>query len=171
MPPACVLARWWAWTCVASICGKGRRASGARGSKERIVPLGNPAAMALKRYLVEARPLLGRGNDEQALFLNRGGGRLSTRSVQILVRKYALRAGLDGRVFPHLLRHTFATHLLDGGADLRVVQELMGHASVSSTQIYLHVTEEQQRRVYEEAVRNQVKLGALRKVRDEDPAH
>ncbi len=80
-----------------------------------------------------------------ALFLNRSGGRLSQRAVQLIVRKYALAAGIDERVHPHLLRHTFATHLLDGGADLRVVQELMGHANPNTTQIYLHVTEERQR--------------------------
>ncbi len=81
-------------------------------------------------------------------------------SVQKIVRKYALLAGLDQRVFPHLLRHSFATHMLDGGAELRVVQELLGHASASTTQIYTHVTEEQQRRVYTQAFYNQVRLKA-----------
>ncbi len=83
------------------------------------------------------------------LFLNRGGGRLSQRAIQLIVRKYALAAGIDERVHPHLLRHTFATHLLDGGAELRVVQELLGHANPNTTQIYLHVTEERQRKVVE----------------------
>ena len=85
----------------------------------------------------------------RALFLNRSGGRLSQRAIQLIVRKYALAAGIDERVHPHLLRHTFATHLLDGGAELRVVQELLGHANPNTTQIYLHVTEERQRSVVE----------------------
>lgn len=87
--------------------------------------------------------------DANALFLNRGGTRMSQRRMQLLVKKYALKAGIDERVHPHLLRHTFATHLLDGGAELRVVQELMGHSSPNTTQIYLHVTEERQRKVME----------------------
>lgn len=85
----------------------------------------------------------------QALFINRNGTRLSQRRIQLIVRKYALAAGIDARVHPHLLRHTFATHLLDGGAELRVVQELMGHSNPNTTQIYLHVTEERQRKVVE----------------------
>ncbi len=85
----------------------------------------------------------------RALFLNRNGARMSQRRIQLLVKKYALKAGIDERVHPHLLRHTFATHLLDGGAELRVVQELMGHSSPNTTQIYLHVTEERQRKVLE----------------------
>ena len=96
--------------------------------------------------LVKSRPAIA------ALFLNRSGGRLSQRAVQLIVRRYALAAGIDERVHPHLLRHTFATHLLDGGADLRVVQELMGHASPNTTQIYLHVTEERQRKVVQGSV-------------------
>lgn len=86
---------------------------------------------------------------DAALFLNRAGGGLSQRRLQLIVRKYALAAGIDSRVHPHLLRHTFATHLLDGGAELRVVQELLGHANPNTTQIYLHVTEERQRKVVE----------------------
>jgi integrase/recombinase XerC len=88
---------------------------------------------------------------ELALFVSRDGTRLSTRSIQQIVRRHALKAGLDVRVYPHLLRHSFATHLLDGGAELRVVQELLGHASVSTTQIYTHVTEERQREAMENA--------------------
>jgi site-specific recombinase XerD len=121
-----------------------------KGNKERIVLFGDPAARALGRYLRDGRPQLASG-PEPALFLNRDGGRLSGRSIQQIVRKHALRAGLDERVFPHLLRHSFATHLLDGGADLRIVQQLLGHASVNTTQIYTHVTEERQREVLEQA--------------------
>jgi integrase/recombinase XerC len=121
-----------------------------KGNKQRVVLVGRPAARALKRYLRLGRPALAKGPQE-ALFLNRDGERLSTRAVQTIVRKAALAAGLDRRTHPHLLRHTFATHMLDGGADLRVVQELMGHASANTTQIYLHVTEARQRQVYDGA--------------------
>jgi len=121
-----------------------------KGNKQRVVLVGRPASRALKRYLRQGRPQLATGPQE-ALFLNRDGERLSMRAVQTIVRKAALASGLDKRVHPHLLRHTFATHMLDGGADLRVVQELMGHASANTTQIYLHVTEARQRQVYEGA--------------------
>lgn len=121
-----------------------------KGNKERIVVIGRPAAEALQRYLREGRSKLSRAG-ETALFVNRDGRRLSGRSVQKIVRRHALKAGLDQRVFPHLLRHSFATHLLDGGAELRVVQELLGHASANTTQIYTHVTEEQQRETLERA--------------------
>jgi tyrosine recombinase XerC len=133
-----------------------------KGNKERVVVIGRPAAEALQRYLREGRHKLSRAG-ETALFVNRDGRRLSGRSVQKIVRSHALKAGLDQRVFPHLLRHSFATHLLDGGAELRVVQELLGHASANTTQIYTHVTEEQQRRVYERAFYNQVRLKAREK--------
>jgi integrase/recombinase XerC len=122
-----------------------------KGNKERIALMGRAAADALQRYLREGRPALVKRPQERALFLNKEGGRLSARAVQLMVRRCALKAGLDERVFPHLLRHTFATHMLDGGADLRVVQELLGHASVSSTQIYTHVSEAEKRRVYNDA--------------------
>jgi integrase/recombinase XerC len=125
-----------------------------KGNKERIALMGKAAANALQRYLREGRPALVQRSYERALFLNKQGGRLSARAVQIMVRGCALKAGLDERVFPHLLRHTFATHMLDGGADLRVVQELLGHASVGSTQIYTHVSEAEKRRVYNEAFYN-----------------
>jgi site-specific recombinase XerD len=123
-----------------------------KGNKERMVLVGAPAEAALRRYLAGGRPKLAQG-DEQALFVNRDGTRLSTRSIQQIVRKHALKAGLDKRVYPHLLRHSFATHMLDGGAELRVVQELLGHASASTTQIYTHVTEERQREAMETARR------------------
>lgn len=135
-----------------------------KGNKERLVLIGGPADQALQHYLSEGRPKLG-AVETQALFLNRDGRRLSGRSVQKIVRGHALRAGLDERVHPHLLRHSFATHLLDGGAELRVVQELLGHASASTTQIYTHVTEEQARRVYTQAFYNQVRLNAKGKER------
>lgn len=122
-----------------------------KGSKERVGVFGEPAAEALERYLSQARPALASGK-EDALFLNRFGGRLTVRSVQSLVRKYATKAGLPVAVHPHLLRHSFATHLLDGGADLRVVQELLGHESPNTTQIYTHVSEARKRDVMEEAM-------------------
>ena len=98
--------------------------------------------------LTRADPSFWAKRRSSALFLNRYGGRLTERSVQKILEKYANIAGIDKRVHPHMLRHTFATHLLDGGADLRVVQELLGHASLSSTQIYTHVTKSQARKVY-----------------------
>jgi site-specific recombinase XerD len=132
-----------------------------KGKKERIGVFGEPAATALNRYLHDGRPELALGK-ETALFLNRFGGRLTPRSVQTLVRKYATKAGLPLAVHPHLLRHSFATHLLDGGADLRVVQELLGHESPNTTQIYTHVTEAKKRETMEAASKA---LGELEIVR------
>jgi integrase/recombinase XerC len=119
-----------------------------KGAKERMVLMGKPAARALLTYLAQGRPILLGNRKTNAVFLNRFGGRLSERSVQSILQEYANQVGLDRRVHPHMLRHTFATHLLDGGADLRVVQELLGHASLSSTQIYTHVSKTQARKVY-----------------------
>lgn len=119
-----------------------------KGNKERVVVIGHPAAEALRTYMAGAREQFKSERTRQALFLNYGGGRLTSRWVQKLVLKYAAEAGLEKKVHPHLLRHTFATHLLDGGADLRVVQELLGHASLATTQIYTHVTQAQARKVY-----------------------
>jgi site-specific recombinase XerD len=119
-----------------------------KGNKQRSVPLSRPCAQALSHYLERARPQLLSSRSTGALFLNRYGSRLSGRSVQELVRRYALRAGLTHGVHTHTLRHSFATHLLDGGADLRVVQELLGHASPATTQIYTHVSTAQARKVY-----------------------
>jgi len=119
-----------------------------KGSKERVVLMGKPAATALSAYLSQGRPELLGKRRSSALFINRDGGRLSQRSIQRMLEKYARVAGIDKRVHPHTLRHTFATHLLDGGADLRVVQELLGHAKLASTQIYTHVTKSQARKVY-----------------------
>ena len=119
-----------------------------KGAKERVVLMGKPAAEALTTYIGEGRAKLLGGKRSTGLFLNRYGGRLPERRVQRILEKYAGLAGIDKRVHPHMLRHTFATHLLDGGADLRVVQELLGHAALSSTQIYTHVTKSQAKKVY-----------------------
>jgi integrase/recombinase XerC len=119
-----------------------------KGSKERMVLMGKPAAAALGLYLRDGRKQLLGNYRTQAVFVNRYGRPLSERSVQKMLNRYALEAGLEKRVHPHMLRHSFATHLLDGGADLRVVQELLGHADLSSTQIYTHVTQRQARKVY-----------------------
>lgn len=119
-----------------------------KGSKERVALLGKPAAEALAAYLDQGRPALLQGRVSNALFVNRFGGRMSSRSVDMLLEKYRRQVGLAATVTPHVLRHTFATHMLDGGADLRVVQELLGHARLSTTQVYTHVTQAQARRVY-----------------------
>jgi len=121
-----------------------------KGSKERMVLMGKPATEALRTYLKQGRPKLfgTKIRMTNALFINRYGKRLTERRVQRILEKYANIAGIGKRVYPHMLRHTFATHLLDGGADLRVVQELLGHANLSSTQIYTHVTQSQARKVY-----------------------
>ena len=119
-----------------------------KGAKERIALLGDPARHWLRRYVAEGRPQLLRRRRSEALFLNRLGTRLTARSVQSLLRVYTIKAGLGKRVTPHMLRHTFATHLLDGGGDLRVVQELLGHALLSTTQVYTHVSRSRLRSVY-----------------------
>lgn len=119
-----------------------------KGSKERIVLMGLPAAAAVCTYIESGRHRLIGPRATSALFLNNRGGRLSQRSVQSLVKKHAVAAGIRKKVTPHTMRHTFATHLLDGGADLRSVQELLGHEKLSTTQIYTHVTQTQSRRVY-----------------------
>jgi integrase/recombinase XerD len=112
-----------------------------KGGKQRLVPIGRPAVDALNGYLVRARPdLARRGRGTPAIFLNARGGRLSRQSAWQVLQDAAERAGITSGVSPHMLRHSFATHLLDGGADVRVVQELLGHASVTTTQIYTLVT-------------------------------
>jgi integrase/recombinase XerC len=122
-----------------------------KGRKERLAPVGRFAVEALRTYLDDPeRPSPAAGH-EAAVFLNARGGRLTTRSLQRVVEKQALRAGLRRRPTPHTLRHSFATHLLDAGADLRSVQELLGHAHLVTTQIYTHVSLEQLRKVYERA--------------------
>ena len=123
------------------------RATG-KGSKQRLVIIGIHAIAAIETYLHDGRPFLRAPRDNGALFLNSQGGRLTPRSVQQLVKKYASKAGIEASVHPHTLRHSFATHLLDGGADLRVVQELLGHSTPTTTEIYTHVTQTSARRTY-----------------------
>ena len=126
-----------------------------KGGRERVVLLGRPAQEAVQRYLAEARPHLAAkrptGEDSGRLFLNRSGGPLTDRSARRVVHKHLLRACAQHGIGPHALRHSFATHLLEAGADLRAVQELLGHASLSSTQIYTHVTRRRLREVYQQA--------------------
>jgi integrase/recombinase XerD len=121
-----------------------------KGSKERIVPIGRYALAALDDYLVRVRPALvaKSGKNESALFLNARGGRLSRQSAWNIVLESAKACGLEGKVSPHVFRHSYATHLLDGGADIRVVQELLGHSSVTTTQIYTLVTIDKIRQSY-----------------------
>lgn len=120
-----------------------------KGNKERLVPLGSFARDAVQEYLVRARPgLVSAGRGTPALFLNARGGRLSRQSAWTVLTRTAERAGVTREVSPHTLRHSFATHLLDGGADVRVVQELLGHASVTTTQIYTLVTVDNLREVF-----------------------
>jgi integrase/recombinase XerD len=119
-----------------------------KGGKERIVPLGRNAADALRRYLSRGRPFLDRRHVPE-LFLNAQGGALTRAGAFLILRRLAERAGLEpGRVHPHLLRHSFATHLLEGGADLRSVQEMLGHADLATTELYTHVTDRRRREAY-----------------------
>ncbi len=120
-----------------------------KGGKERIVPVGSYARRALDAYIVRGRPALtARGRGTPALFVNARGGRLSRQSAWAVLRSVADKAGITADVSPHTLRHSYATHLLDGGADIRVVQELLGHASVTTTQIYTLVTIDHLREVF-----------------------
>ncbi len=122
-----------------------------KGDKERIVPLGREAAESVRRYLARGRPYLDRRHRPE-LFLNAQGGGLTRAGAFLILRKLAVAAGLDpARVHPHLLRHSFATHLLEGGADLRSVQEMLGHADLGTTEIYTHVSERRRRETYFDA--------------------
>lgn len=121
-----------------------------KGGKERIAPVGRGAASALECYLLQGRAHFGPGNGNEAMFLNKYGGRLSGRSVERLVKQYLRKAGLPGEASPHSLRHSFATHMTDSGADLRSVQELLGHSDISTTQIYTSVSRERLYRTYKQ---------------------
>jgi site-specific recombinase XerD len=119
-----------------------------KGTKTRIVPMGEPAQRALERYLEAARPVLAVGRAERALFLSRRGRRLSPSDVRRRLERWVREAAVAGHVSPHTLRHSFATHLLEGGADLRSIQELLGHSSVSTTQVYTRVEPQRLRSEY-----------------------
>lgn len=121
-----------------------------KGSKERVVPIGRAAIEALKAYLTQERPAIV-ADGEHALFVNQRGRRLTRQGCWKLLKFYAERANLTRRISPHTLRHSFATHLVDGGAEVRVVQELLGHASVSTTQVYADVSQDKLRQIYIEA--------------------
>lgn len=124
-----------------------------KGKKERMAPLGKQAVLALGNYFRGrgVSPLRSVGARPTIAFINKNGGRLTARSVRTIIRKYIRRLALAEKVSPHSLRHSFATHLLDAGADLRSVQELLGHSSLSTTQVYTHVTAERMKQVYEKA--------------------
>lgn len=120
-----------------------------KGDKERIVPMGRPAVEAVKAYLAAARPKLATPQSDDTLFLGARGKRLTRVHIWRLVKKYAGLAGIQKNVHPHTLRHSFATHLLEGGADLRAVQEMLGHASIATTQVYTHVDGSRLKAVHE----------------------
>ena len=120
-----------------------------KGSKERMIPIARKASVTVQEYHEEARPKLAHGKGEKALFLNRRGERLTRQGFWQILKGYAKAAGLSSEITPHTLRHSFATHMLSGGADLRSVQELLGHANISTTQVYTHLTSEHVRRTYE----------------------
>lgn len=122
-----------------------------KGKKERLIPIHKKAVAIVDEFIREARPRLLRRKEERALFLNRRGERLTRQGFWQILKEYAKAAGLTSEVTPHTLRHSFATHLLSGGADLRSVQELLGHANISTTQVYTHLTTEHVRRSYEKS--------------------
>ncbi len=119
-----------------------------KGNKERIVPLGSLAIKSLQEYLLNGRLKLLKQRDEKALFINQHGKRLTRQGFWKILKKYALRTGIKAEITPHTLRHSFATHLLENGADLRSVQEMLGHADISTTQIYTQVTRKKIKEIY-----------------------
>jgi len=132
-------------SCLVHCVGKGAQ------RKERYVPVYRRAMEALERYLTDGRPHLVRDDEEQALFLNHRGRRLTRQGLWLIIKKYVAEAGVEASVTPHTLRHSFATHLLNGGADVREVQGLLGHANISTTQVYAQLSQERLRQVYDEA--------------------
>jgi len=122
-----------------------------KGGKERLIPIHSQAVAALKEYISQGHPRLKAGDGEEALFLNRRGERLTRQGMWQILKGYAKAAKLGVDITPHTLRHSFATHMLSGGADLRSVQELLGHANISTTQVYTHLTTEHIRRAYEKS--------------------
>jgi integrase/recombinase XerD len=118
-----------------------------KGSKERIVPINKSALAAIKLYLEKGRPNFPKSND-QALFLDKNGKRLTRQGIWLVIKKYVKQTGVKGKTSPHTLRHSFATHLLEKGADLRSVQEMLGHADIATTQIYTSVSRERLKRMY-----------------------
>ena len=121
-----------------------------KGGKERLVPVGEVAAERIEDYLLAGRPQLAKGRDAAALFINRSAGRLSRQALWKIVKKHVQKVAVHKTVSPHTLRHSFATHLLAGGADLRSLQHMLGHADISTTQIYTHVVQQRLRAVYSE---------------------
>lgn len=121
-----------------------------KGNRERLVPVGQLATEAIENYLIKARPELLKNKREEALFLNRLGGRLTRQGFWKIVKQLAVEANIKKNLSPHMLRHSFATHLLENGADLRSVQEMLGHADISTTQIYTHITNKRLKDIYKE---------------------
>jgi integrase/recombinase XerD len=122
-----------------------------KGRKERLIPIHHKAVVAISEYIEESRPKMARGSEERAMFLNRRGERLTRQGFWQKIKEYAKTAKLDTSITPHTLRHSFATHMLSGGADLRSVQELLGHANISTTQVYTHLTSDHVRKTYQKS--------------------
>ncbi|MFL2020145.1 site-specific tyrosine recombinase XerD [Weissella hellenica] len=122
-----------------------------KGDKERIIPIGDVASKWLTHYLNDARPLLGKQQDAHVIFLNDHGHQLTRQGIWKLIKQWVKQAGITKEVSPHTLRHSFATHILENGADLRIVQELLGHADISTTQIYTHISNKRLTEVYQRA--------------------